>query len=472
MPDHMFVVYGCLLSIFRLTASSFSPTAPMRHRVTFVHSQQSDNVVKSITPTTVEIDPSVSVAREDKLTFTTQEYSHIQSLRVQVVKPFEATDMTRPFGYLYQPGLHVYVIPRAVQKVNERDAFFTQVTQAMQEIFGIDMDSNRMILSLNSFYYHTSEIPDMPKAMAKWSNKAGSSWDALDYLLSDGTAVLKTLEAALDRLVVNEDKDYTEVGVFGLEKHSTTDDIILTGIRAILNDEGGGTDTKDFVHKTMFHIKPRHRTTDQLVDPKFKSNGLHPVFVFDHAPQKPHDEDVTNCKLYCYLTLDNAVFVDRYQIPEPMSILASYGPDNLELPSYSIKGWGNEVLMELANAEYPFDFTLHSRYQLPSPNDLQTHIKIDKPYLFYGCEAGSDAFLLNNSPFDNKRKIGGTFEKFFTDDTIFYQAGERGVAEVSIPHAAGTPMYANVVTSVAIFLGLWMVVSKLWGRTRYDRKND
>lgn len=444
----------------------------MRHRVTFVHPQQGDNVVKSINSTFVELQPSTAAAREDKITFSANEYSHISSLRVQVVKPFKATEVTRPFGYLYQPGLHVYVTPRVVREDNEREIFYAQVTQALQEVFGLKIDSNRMILSLNSFYYHASEIPDVPQIVAKWSDKVGASWDALDYLLDDGTAVLKTLESALDRLVVSEDTEYTEVGVFGLEKHSTTDDIILTGIRAILNDGDVVTDTKDFVHKTMFHIKPRHRTMDRLVDPQYKPNGLHPIFLFDEAPQNPHDEDVSNCKLYCYLTLDNAVFMDRYQIPDLMSILASYGPNNLELPSYSVQRWGNEVLTELTNTEYPFELTLHSRYQLPSANGLHTHVEIDKPFLFYGCEAGGDAYLLSNSPFDNKKKIGGTFEKFFTDDTVFYQAGVRGTAGVDIPHASGTPMYANVVTSVAILLGLWMVVSKLWVRPHYDRKNE
>lgn len=440
--------------------------------MTFVHSQEGDNVVKSINSTHLELNPSPSLAREDKLTFSTKDYSHISSLRVQVVKPFGATNETRPFGYLYQPGLHIYAVPQVVRDVNERETFYAQVTQAMLEVFGLEIDSNRMILSLNSFYYHTSEIPNLPQFTAKWSSKAGSNWDALDYVLSEDTAVLKTLEVALDRLVVSEETDYTEIGVFGLEKHTTTDDVILTGIRAILNDGNVGTDTKDFVHKTMFHVKPRHRTVNRLTDVQYKPNGLHPVFSFDQQPQTPHDDDVSNCKLYCYLTLDNAVFVDRYQIPELMNILASYGPNNLELPSYSIQGWGNEVLIELANTEYPLDLTLHSRYQLPSVNGLHTRVSIDKPYLFYGCETGSDSFLLNNSPFDNKNKIGGTFEKFFTDDTVFYQAGTRGKAEVEIPNAAGTPMYANGVTSAAILLGLWMVASKLWRRTGYDRKND
>lgn len=444
----------------------------MRHRVTFVHSQEGDNVVKSINATRIELGPSTVAAREDRLTFTTQEYSHIKSLRVQVVKPFKATDVTRPFSYLYQQGLHIYAEPQVVRDANEREKFFSQVTEAVQEVFGIVIDSKSMILSLNSFYYHTPETPDLPEITAKWSHKAGSSWDALDYFHSEGSAVLKTLEAALSRLVVSEDIDYTEIGVFGLEKHSSIDDVILTGVRAILNDEDASSDTKDFVHKTLFHVKPRHRTMGSLVDAQYKANGLHPIFSFVQAPETPQDDDVANCKLYCYLTLNNEVFVDRYQIPDSMNILASYGPNNLELPSYAVQGWGNEVLMELSDATYPVDLTLHSRYQLPSSISPHTHVVIDKPYLFFGCEAGSDAFLLKNSPFDNMHKIGGSFEKFFTDDTVFYQAGLRGVAEVIIPNAAGAPIYANAVTSVAILLGLWMVVSKLWGRMRYERKNE
>lgn len=436
----------------------------MRHRVTFVHSP-SDNVVKTLNSSYVELE-NVLTAREDKISFDKDRYSHISSLRVQIVKPFETTELTKPFSYDYQPGLHVYVVPQAMAGSAEEDMFPKQVSDVLDELFGILVNTDDMILSFNSFYYHTSEIPEVKPLFA---DKLGTNWDALDYFHSEDSAVIKSLEVALKRLVVSETSDYTEIGIFSLDEHSTADDIILTGIRAVFNDNDQEDKDEDaFVHKTMFHVKPRHRTLS-LIDPKLKPNGLHPIFELD-SPSEPTDEDVRNCKLYCYLTLENAVFLDRYQIPEQMQILANYGPNNLELPSYAIDEWGNEVLMEVDNPNFPVELTLHSRYQLPNSSRLHTSVLIDKPYLFYGCEAGSDAFLLTNSPFDNKNKIGGTYEKFFTDDTVFFQAGYRGSVAVEIPNATGTSLQTNIVTLGAVLLGLFIIGSKLWRRTEAKKE--
>lgn len=438
----------------------------MRHRVTYIHPSEGEGAIETLNSTYVNLKP-LKPAREDRFTYDIDEFSHIKTLRVQITKTYEPTDLTSAFSYNYQYGLHIYVVPKGVNEANERENFDKQLLAILLESFGKAPGEAEWIPSLNSLYFHTSEILETKKEA--FQGKVNNDWSALDFYYNEGTVTIKTLEPTLNNLIVDGEaaKEYTEVGVFGLDQHTTRDDIILTGLRVVFNDEEV-EENEGFVHKTMFHIKPRHRRIESVPIDHIK-NGLHPVVTIKEAPEYPSDDDITDCKLFLYWTLEKSVFLDPYQLPELINLLLNYGTKNLELPEYSVPTWGNEILMEIENdASFPLDLTLHSRYQLPDAAP-KTNVSISKPVLFYGCEAGVDEFLLANSPFDNRRPVGGTFEKFFTDDTIFYHALDREPIVVSIPNAQGSCDAVNILTFMAVLFGVGMVLKKIFTPT-VDRK--
>lgn len=439
----------------------------MRHRVSFI---SPDNAVKTLNSTYVEL-ASAPIVREDRLTFDVPALSHIATLVIHLNKGHSPAQFS-PFGYHYQAGLHIYVVPQGMAEPHERENFFRQVNDQLLQLLGVSVPPDDWVLSLNSFYYHTLAVLE-PKTELSLPH----SWSAFDYYYSEGKAVVKQYAAELDLPVVDvaATDDYTEVGVFSLDEHTTKDDVVLSGLRAIFNDkEDDGADGADedevsgFVHRTMFHVKPRHRVVEP-VEVTFRESGLHPVVEIGLAPEQPTEDDVALCSTFVYLTLEKSVFLDPYQLPDAVSVVASYGTKDLELPEYSTPGWGNEFLLEVgAAAQYPLLITLHSRYLLPG-NRSRT-VTVDKPVVFLGCDATVDAFLLGNSPFDNKRAVGGTFEKFFTDDTIFYHALGRGTGDVQIPTARGSPGFANVVTLLCLLVGVGMVLTKAWQRTAKQKR--
>lgn len=439
----------------------------MRQRVTFIHSRGKENGIESLNATHVAVVPESS--REDKYTFDAARFTHIRSIRVQVIKPFERTLRTAPFAYDYQIGLHIYIIPEAVPEADERVNFYNQVEEVLGELFGVTLSEKDWILSLNSLYFHTSDYLQPRGSLAE---QIPGKWDAIDYSVNDGTAVLKTFQADLNLLEVDAGNDglYKEVGIFGVEELTTRDDLVLSGARVIFNDEvDPELEESGFVHRTMFHVKPRHRQAS-LVDVAYTENGLHPKITFENAPKRPEDDDIRLCRLYCYVSLEKSTFLDPYQTPDALVPIVAYGSRDLELPEYAIAGWGNEALMEVdEDAEFPLELTLHSRYQLPSNRSVYTNVKFDKPLLFYGCEVGLDAFLLKNSPFDNKAQFGGSYEKFFTENTVFYRVSEPGVVAYDMPNANGSGAYVSLVTLLAILVGLSFIVPKLWRTTKTNK---
>lgn len=433
----------------------------MRHRTTFVHSRGKENGIESLNSTHVKVISGAT--REDRLTFDAPVYSHIKALRIQVIKPFSRTLQTTPFAYDYQIGLHIYIVPEAVPEVDERPNFYSQVHALLKDLFGLELEEKDWILSLNSLYFHTD---DSLEPRGKFAEKLPKNWDALDYSISEGKAVLKSLQAALADLEADagEDGEYKEVGIFGVEELTTRDDLVLSGARVVFNDAEPSDEEDKFVHRTLFHVKPRHRQL-QNVPIEYTPNGLHPIISLKHSPKRPEDDDLRLCKLYYYLALSKDVIFDRYQIPDSLTPLIMYGTTDLELPAYLVTGWGNEILMEVSSdADYPIDLTLHTRYQLPRNDSAHTNVTISKPLLFYGCETGSDSFLLKNSPFDNKATIGGSYEKFFTEDTVFYRVLEPETVTTTIPNAHGSAKWFNLVTLLTVLLGVFLIVSKVFRR--------
>lgn len=435
----------------------------MRHRVTFIHSlTPEEQVVETLDEKHVTLSEGFNVAREDRYTFTAPDYKNVRALRVHINKGYEASTESLPFSYSYQIGLHFYVRPVAITSLEEREEFYTNSARLISDYFGVKPESQTWIPSLGTLYVHVQEPLNMSfTTVNEELSELKDDWTCLDYHTSDNTASLKLFypEARERTVNVTNCTDFTEVGIFSVDQQSARDDLVLSGARVVFND----APDVDLVQKTLFHVKPRHRMTEEM-SIEYQKNGLHPVLSFGEAPQHPVDEDIKGCILYSYFTLGKSIFLDPYQIPLGFNVLANYGTKDLELPEYAVKQWGNEILVEHNNTgAFPFDLTLHTRYQLPSESSHKS-VLLEKPVVFYACEGQVDSYLLNNSPFDNKKSPGCSFEKFFTDDTIFYHVLQRGAFTVDIPSPSQDFKIVNITTFTALLLGVSIIIYKLFGR--------
>lgn len=429
---------------------------PLRHRVSLVHGAQK-NATEQLTPKYVRVSDDVPFVREDRFNYQLDKIANVKTLRVHIEKGHEDSHLTAPFGYNYQIGLHFYVKPVVISTAEEREEFYDHATEAVWQVFGVKPRETEWVHSLNLLYFHVPHTATFNKEFLP--AKLPKNWSSLDFWYDEGHASLKVFQPEQPSREVNaaETNDYTEVGIFSIAEDSTPEDLTLVGARLLYNDED---DDPNFVHRTLFHVKPRHRQIEHA-EIEYVPNGMHPKFVVDSVPPVPKAEDVGRCSLYGYLTLDKLLIFDSFQVPEGLNVIGNFGSKDLELPEYAVSNWGNEILLEITeDTPFPLELTLHSRYQKPQPLRLHRKVTIDKPVLFYGCEGLTESHLLKASPFDNKRPIGGSFEKFFTDDTIFFHMLDRGQYGVSIPSAALDSSYVNLVTFVALSLGVSFILIK------------
>lgn len=454
----------------------------MRRRVTFVHSKDAGLEVKELLDTRLEFEQPVLGSLEEK--FSSEhglpESSQIKTIRVHINR--ERPDDKTPnleksvFAYPYQIGLHIYVEPQ-LEAGTTPDEFFNEVNSHLKKQLGIQIAAERWIKSLNAFYYHSIDIPrvNAPDGAALINH-----YDALDYYSASDSAVTKLYKSGvkLKSYDVSSSTDFCEVGVFTVEDHSSRDDLILSGVRVLLNDKD--TDSKQMVQRTVFHTKPRHRYLNSIDNSGISKsrvniipNGLHPILSIESIPAPPTDRDIDLCQLFSYLTLQKSVFVDRYQVPDQVKVLAHYGTKDLELPEYSVDQWGTELLLQIDDLESLLvNLTLHSRYQLPQPIGDTVSTLVDSAVLFYACDATVDANILTDSAFDNRRPVGGSFERFFTDDSIFYHLSERQSLEVDIPTLTGNSAFINLSTMLALLAGLLMVLTSVFLRPKKSKEKS
>lgn len=445
----------------------------MKRRVTFVHQKNAGLEVKELLSTRLEFEQPVLGSLEERFSSEPLNTHHIKSIRIHINR--ERTNDQTPnleksvFAYPYQIGLHVYVEPELEAGVT-LDDFFTEVNNHLQMQLGFQIPPEHWIQSLNAFYFHDIDIP---KVNVPNGATLGDSYAALDYYSSSESTVTKLYKSDMKIKLydVSNSGDSCEVGVFTIEDHSTRDDLILSGVRVLLNDKD--MDAKQMVQRTVFHTKPRHRYLDildknesfsksplGLANVKIIPNGLHPILSIVSIPAPPTDRDIDLCLLFSYLTLQKSVFVDRYQVPDQVKLLAHYGTKDLELPEYSVKQWGTEVLLHLGDLNSLLvNLTLHSRYQLPQLKVDTVSTLLDSAVLFYACDATVDANVLTDSAFDNRRPVGGSFERFFTEDSIFYHVSERESLDVQIPTLKDDSIFINLSTMTTLIFGILMVLS-------------
>ena len=233
---------------------------------------------------------------------------------------------------------------------------------------------------------------------------------------------------------------------------------MLSGLRVILN--GDDDKNEEYLQKTLFHVKRRQRQSRGTYSSQVKENGMHPFLKTDIHSDIPNDEDLIQCKLYYYLDLNKSFFVDKYQLPKEFTSYVNFGNTDLELPEYKINEWGSEILMEIENNQQ-ISLPLHSRYQLPNNESSIRVTGINDPLIFYGCDV-KDSYLLESSPFDNRLDIGGNYERFFTDNTVFYHLlSHENQLQINIPRGNELIKKINFVTNLVFIAGVVLIFYKI-----------
>lgn len=442
----------------------------MRQRITILNPGSSnDDIVDDINRKTVKFQNTKGFLVENRLRYIDSSRAPlVRHLRVQQSL---GTPPSQLFNYHYPNGVHVYAVPQ-LESIDQKDEFFDQVSMLLNKNFGLPLDRDLFIETYNSVYYHTTS-PITPKLNLLTHSVLGGT--TFEWLWSAGQTTFKELTTADESFEVLTEEDITkEIGLFIFDdKITTTDDLFLSGLRVELVNEHS---EDEFIHKTMFHVKPRHRIAPATSNSTITPNGLHPVLHTNINSEKIQDfvgEDNTpnHCKFYYYLDLTRLFIFDKYQsIPEGALLVVHNGKSDLELPEYSVSEWGSEVLLEFDTAPTEVSLTLHSRYQKPGPGG-QVEKTNSAPQLFYACDSTKDAHLLATSPFDNKLPLGGNYEAYFTNDTVFYHyANTHEDFSAQIPHGSSSFERTEMWTVLTLAVGVLYLLVKMIPRRKLEEK--
>lgn len=463
-----FFFFGCPEPFIRLFAFFFCHIhinqSTMRQRTTVFNPYPShDGIVQNVNKTNFQLSSvdGYPFVVENKFTTTPDNtYPAIKELRIQ--SKFSKSPNNDPiFQFDYAPGLNIYAIPQA--DVNEQD-FWQQVGDLTLEVLNITIPPVSWISNINSFYYHELQPVDL-------INGNFHEHSDYDYSFTNEKVTIRELLTNVDSLNFNSDPNlFKEVGLFLIDdKISSPDDLNLVGLRVVLDD----TDEDQNIHKTMFHIKPRHRYFGES-NSKVIPQGLHPVLNTKIDVTLPDDDDIQECKLYYYLNVNNSLIFDEFQnVPAGSQLVVNNGNKNLELPEYKISEWGNEVLLEFDNITNEVNLTLHSRYQLPENANEKTDTTIinTPPAIFIGCNV-KEGNLLGKSPFDTKNNIGGNYEVYFTEDTVFYHLLDQSkdTLTIDIPHGVTTFDRINSITILGLLIGILFIVYSIFSKLFFTSK--
>ncbi|RCK58249.1 Protein PBN1 [Candida viswanathii] len=432
----------------------------MRQRTTIFNPYTShDGIVTNANKTNFQLSSIKGYPFVVENKFTTRpatEYPAIKLLRIQT--KFDKTPSNDPvFQFDFTPGVNIYAVPEA--NVDEQ-AFWEQVGKLTTQVLKTTIPRESWIQTLNSFYFYDLN----PLALHNFKLHEHSNYD---YTFTNDKVTVREFLTDVENLNCDSDPElFKEVGLFLIDdKISSPDDLNLVGLRVVLDE----ADDDQNIHKTMFHIKPRHRYLGEAAS-KIIPQGLHPILNTKIDVALPEEFDVQECKLYYYLNVNKSLIFDEFQnVPDGAQLVINNGNKNLELPEYKINEWGNEVLFEFDDIIPEVNLTLHSRYQLPenAKEEKDTTIINSSPEIFIGCNV-KEANLLNKSPFDTKSTIGGNYEVYFTEDTVFYhlldQSDDR--LTVGIPHGTTTFDRVNSITIISLVLGvlfiLYSIITRLF----------
>lgn len=239
----------------------------------------------------------------------------------------------------------------------------------------------------------------------------------------------------------------------------------------------------------MFSFPSRHHPLPPATHLTFSTTfthptGLHPTLQLT-LPSTHLTPPTDSCALHAYLTLPSTLFIDRYQLSDPLflssqnllALRSLSGETDLEAPSWIIKRWGSAALVELATpasdaegrkgGDWTVSLPLHLRYLPPTPENATTpglrSIEVPVPAVFWACEA-QEGLKMSVNPFD---RVNLGYDGLFGPKTMFYHvppAGQKLGVEVEVPVLdTGKTGFVELGTAVVVGLGFAWVCWKLLG---------
>ena len=425
--------------------------------------------IRSLDDSRVELISSSDFLSEDKFTklSNTPRLSTISKIRIQ----FNDQNTEKLPFTKYQVGVNVYCTPRVTKDGTfSKEKFQEELSLLFETLY--PLNSSAWISTRDDVYFYLPEFSTQQFLEAlgvsdkDFSINTTEPFD-IDYSYDGELSVLSLFGKTKEGLLIEKQENTKkEVGLFGIEEEmSLRDELAFSGVRVVMDSENVNSKNADSIHRTLLQISPRQRRLEGQLKSTIEDNGLHPMLHSSFSTSYPRDESLKECKLFYYLVLDKNVFVDPYQIPDLMTLLFNFGSKNLEAPEYSLKEWGNEILMEVKETEN-ITLPLHTRYQLPQVRGKDRYIKksINSPIIFYGCDVKPGTNLQGN-PFDRKDKAGGNYERFFTEDSVFYHPETvHNTLLITFPTATAPPNYINFLVIMVLLVGIVIIIYPLFFR--------
>lgn len=256
------------------------------------------------------------------------------------------------------------------------------------------------------------------------------------------------------------------------------------------------TDPTIFSFPSRHHPLPSHDTTTYKAT-FLPPTGLHPKLTLSlPASTLRTPKDTSTCALHAYWTLPTALFIDPYQLSDPL-FLASLnllalrslaGAQDLEAPDWAIPHpWGSVALFELATPSnttssagiWNITIPTHLRY-LNSTLAIngKTPLAIPWPTVFWACEA-EEGLKFATNPFD---RVDLGFEGLFGPRTMFYhvpadQKVDKLVELLWVPVLErGNEGWVGVGTVLAVLVGFawvcWRLVRGGSGKNGATKKGE
>lgn len=425
--------------------------------------------IKSLDDSRVELVSSSDFLSEDKFTIKSSNTPRLDTIsRIRIQFNDQNTEQL-PF-VKYQSGVNVYCSPRVTKGTFSKKKFQEELSAFFETLYPLASDA--WISTRDDIYFYLPEfntqqfLEKVGVPEKEFSIDTTQHFD-IDYSYDGEFITLSLFGRAKEGLRIEKQESMKkEVGLFGIEEEmSLRDELAFSGVRVVMDSENANGNSAENIHRTLLQISPRQRKLEGQVNSTIENNGLHPILHSSLNTSCPTDESLKECKLFYYLVLDKNVFVDPYQIPDQMTLLFNFGIRNLEAPEYFLNEWGNEILMEVketGNITLP----LHTRYQLPQiiGKDRYESKSINNPIIFYGCDVKPGTNLEGN-PFDRKAEAGGNYERFFTEDSVFYHPETiPNTLLITIPTATASPNYINFLVIMVLLIGIVVTIYPLFHR--------
>ncbi|KAL1302587.1 hypothetical protein AAFC00_002965 [Neodothiora populina] len=473
----------------------------MKQRITYLLKNAHEQ--GGVDPATLEVSkdslkiPGLNGAKEWRITVGAKELpqeiwqvlklSHELHIRWTSATPYDAIS---PLVSRTPPGLHVFFTPR-------KDASQDVLCPLLTNVFGRGISchsvkesfstppilSERFAMSASHQYYQS--LPDLHDLIVYLQHKVCSAentvckdqiaqlskaasldldYDTISHALQITTTWARSPVGPTWSEVIRlrSKSDSVEVGVLNPEKPTEPEELSLGGFLTVLGED-------DKPSATLFSFPARHHPLPIEDTTAFKTSfqqpsGLHPTLQlsFREESLKPPSP---SCSLHTYLTLPSTVFLDRYQLSDPLflasnnllSLRSLSGESDLEAPAWVIKKWGSASLFELKSPRDYYDddlsasastedqnkagdwnvtIPLHLRYLDPSGGENMTSTsqpgkrttKIPWPAVFWACEA-EEGLKMGVNPFD---RVNLGYDGLFGPKTMFYHVpparvgGEHG----------------------------------------------